>query len=131
VVLVDPGSGSIVGQAQAPHTVTGEAGARETDPENWWDALRVALAATGRAGEIGAISVAGQQHGLVVLDEHGRPLRPATLWNDTRSAARRRRRGGSAASRSRRSPPPPGSGSAASSRRSPRRSRTCGCRTTS
>ena len=30
--------------------------------------------------------MAGQQHGLVVLDGEGRPLRPATLWNDTRSA---------------------------------------------
>jgi xylulokinase len=86
VVLIDPESGDIVAQAQAPHTVTGEGGARETDPENWWDALRSALSATGRASEIGAISVAGQQHGLVVLDEDGRPLRSATLWNDTRSA---------------------------------------------
>jgi xylulokinase len=86
VVLVDPESGGIVALAQAPHTVTGEGGARETEPETWWDALQAALAATGRAGEVGAISVAGQQHGLVVLDERGRPLRPATLWNDTRSA---------------------------------------------
>jgi xylulokinase len=39
------------------------------------------------AGEIRALSVAGQQHGLVVLDPAGRPLRPSMLWNDTRSAA--------------------------------------------
>ena len=31
--------------------------------------------------------MAGQQHGLVVLDAAGEPLRPATLWNDTRPAA--------------------------------------------
>ena len=86
VVLVDPESGRIAGQAQSPHTVTGEGGARETDPENWWGALTEALAATGRAHEVGAISVGGQQHGLVVLDADRRPLRPATLWNDTRSA---------------------------------------------
>jgi xylulokinase len=86
VVLVDPGSGKIVAQGQAPHAVTGEGGARETAPEIWWNALGSALAATGRAREIGAISVAGQQHGLVVLDGGGTPLRPATLWNDTRSA---------------------------------------------
>ena len=71
---------------RAPHTVTGSGGARETDPEVWWDALRTALADTGRAGEVGAISIAGQQHGLVVTDGDGRPLRPAILWNDTRSA---------------------------------------------
>jgi xylulokinase len=86
VVLVDPERGTIVGQGQAPHSVSGQGGARETDPEVWWSALATALAATGRAGEVAAISVAGQQHGLVVLDATGQALRPATLWNDTRSA---------------------------------------------
>lgn len=33
------------------------------------------------------MSVAAQQHGLVALDERGRPLRPAKLWNDTEAAA--------------------------------------------
>jgi xylulokinase len=37
--------------------------------------------------EIGAISIAGQQHGLVALDGHGEPLCAASLWNDTRAAA--------------------------------------------
>ena len=37
-----------------------------------------------------AISIAGQQHGLVVTDAGGRPLRPAILWNDTRSGAQAR-----------------------------------------
>jgi xylulokinase len=86
VVLVDPESGAIVAAGQAPHVVTGEAGARETPPEIWWDALRHAVASTGRGSEVAAISIAGQQHGLVVLGEDGRPLRPAILWNDTRSA---------------------------------------------
>ncbi len=86
VVLVDPDSGSIVAQGQAPHSVTGEGGARETEPEVWWSALGSALATTGRARDVGAISVAGQQHGLVVLAADGHPLRPAKLWNDTRSA---------------------------------------------
>jgi xylulokinase len=85
-VLVDPDSGSIVAQGQAPHSVTGEGGARETEPEVWWSALGSALATTGRARDVGAISVAGQQHGLVVLAADGHPLRPAKLWNDTRSA---------------------------------------------
>ena len=38
------------------------------------------------ASAVTGIAVAGQQHGLVVLDAAGRPLRPALLWNDTRSA---------------------------------------------
>jgi xylulokinase len=86
VLVVDPEDGHVVASGRAPHEVTGTGGARETDPEVWWEALRAALAETGRAGEVGAISVAGQQHGLVVTDDDGRPLRPAVLWNDTRSA---------------------------------------------
>ena len=86
VVLVDSADGAIVATGRAAHEVTGTAGARETDPEAWWTALGAALRSTGRAAEVEAISVAGQQHGLVVLDGAGRPLRPALLWNDTRSA---------------------------------------------
>lgn len=66
--------------------VTGEDGARETDPSNWEDALDAALRQTDRAGEVRAISIAGQQHGLVVHGRDGSPLRPAMLWNDTRAA---------------------------------------------
>jgi xylulokinase len=86
VVVVDPEDGRVVAGGRAPHEVTGADGARETDPAVWWEALRAALAETGRAAEVGAISVAGQQHGLVVSGADGRPLRPAVLWNDTRSA---------------------------------------------
>ena len=86
VVVVDPDSGELIAQGNARHTVSGTGGARETDPREWWSALQTALAATGRAGEVGAIAIAGQQHGLVVLDRDGLPLRAAALWNDTRSA---------------------------------------------
>jgi xylulokinase len=85
VVVVDPDSGEIRGIARAKHEVSGVHGARETDPREWWNALRAALAETGLANDIGALSVAGQQHGLVTLDARGDPLRPAILWNDTRS----------------------------------------------
>ena len=87
VVIVDPESGQIVAQGHAPHTVTGTSGARESDPLEWWSALRAALAVTGRAGDVRAIAIGGQQHGLVVLDSRGSPLRDAILWNDTRPAA--------------------------------------------
>jgi xylulokinase len=87
VVLVDAADGAIVATGRAPHEVAGSGGARETDPELWWTALGAALADTGRAAHVDAISVGGQQHGLVVLDGGGRPLRPALLWNDTRSAS--------------------------------------------
>jgi xylulokinase len=86
VVVVDPDDGRLIAQGAAPHTVSGSLGARETDPREWWSALRTSLAATGRANEVAAIAVGGQQHGLVVLDRAGQPLRKATLWNDTRPA---------------------------------------------
>jgi xylulokinase len=86
VVLVDPETGRRVAFGRASHSVTGTDGARESDPETWWTALRDALAQTGRARDVTAISIAAQQHGLVTLDGRGRPVRPAVLWNDTRSA---------------------------------------------
>jgi xylulokinase len=86
VLVVDPDGGRVVATGRAPHEVTGTGGARETDPEVWWRALARALEDSGVAAEVAAISVAGQQHGLVALDGSGRPLRPAILWNDTRSA---------------------------------------------
>jgi xylulokinase len=86
VVVIDPETGQRVSNGRAPHTVTGSGGARESDPDGWWTALRQAIAQTGCAADIAAISVAAQQHGMVTLDASGRPVRPAVLWNDTRSA---------------------------------------------
>lgn len=86
MVLVDLDEGAVVATGRSAHRVTGTGGVRETDPVEWWAALQIALAGTDRTRDIAAISVAGQQHGLVVLDASGNPLRPAMLWNDTRSA---------------------------------------------
>lgn len=91
VLVVDAATGEVVARGQAPHTVTTGAG-RESDPEEWWRAFREAASQCGRAaGEAAAVSVAGQQHGLVTLDGDGRPVRPALLWNDVRSAPQRDR----------------------------------------
>ncbi|MFF2652914.1 xylulokinase [Streptomyces sp. NPDC058045] len=85
-LVVDTATGAVVASGQAPHTVTSGSG-RESDPEQWWDALRTALHQCGApAREAAAVSVGGQQHGLVTLDARGRPVRPALLWNDVRSA---------------------------------------------
>ncbi len=88
---VDADTGELLAVGRAPHTVTGSAGARESDPEEWWSALVTAVRAAVRdagvpAGAVTGIAVAGQQHGLVTLGADSRPLRPALLWNDTRSA---------------------------------------------
>lgn len=86
VLAVDADSGTVLAKGQAPHTVS-TGGARETDPEVWWGAFLDALGQVGEyAARAEAVSVGGQQHGLVVLDAKGAPLRPALLWNDVRSA---------------------------------------------
>jgi xylulokinase len=86
VLIVDVDDGRVVASGGATHEVEGEAGARESDPRDWEGSLAHALGQTGRATEVEAISVGAQQHGLVVLDDGGRPLRKAPLWNDTRGA---------------------------------------------
>ena len=64
----------------------------EQQPRDWWEAtvasIRAALATAAATGdEVRGIGLTGQMHGLVLLDEHGEPLRPAILWNDQRTAA--------------------------------------------
>ncbi|MFF2503140.1 xylulokinase [Streptomyces sp. NPDC058067] len=91
VLVVDAATGAVVASGQAPHTVSAGPG-RESDPEVWWTALCEALRQCGDAARrASAVSVGGQQHGLVTLDAHGRPVRPALLWNDVRSAPQARR----------------------------------------
>lgn len=86
VEVRDADSGALVGEGRAPHPPAQPPRA-EQDPRSWWEALAVARARATRAGEVVALSVAGQQHGLVVLDRSDRVIRPAKLWNDTESAA--------------------------------------------
>ncbi len=81
VVIRDLESGALVRQGRASHP-----SGSEVDPAAWWDALLTALAEAGGLDDVAAIAVAGQQHGMVVLDESGEVIRPALLWNDTRSA---------------------------------------------
>ncbi len=80
VVVCDAASGRVVRQASAPHP-----DATEVDPLRWWDAWTTASA--GLLDGVEAVAVAGQQHGMVAVDAAGEVVRPALLWNDTRSAA--------------------------------------------
>ncbi|WP_419925719.1 xylulokinase [Candidatus Poriferisocius sp.] len=90
VELRERDSGSLVDRASAPHAHTRwDPPVSEQDPETWWEALAACFAQFSEAdrARVAAISVAGQQHGLVLLGEAGEVLRPAKLWNDTTSAA--------------------------------------------
>src|SRR5258708_7522902 len=79
VLLCQAEDGTIVGQGSAPHPA-----GTECDPQAWWDALK--QAGDGLLDRAAAVAVAGQQHGMVVLDAHDTVIRPALLWNDLRSA---------------------------------------------
>ena len=80
VVVVDAATGDVVREGRAPHP-----DGTEVDPAAWWTALGTAIADAGGLDDVAAISVGGQQHGMVVLDAEGRVVRDALLWNDTRS----------------------------------------------
>lgn len=81
VVVLDADSGSIVREGRAGHPA-----GTEIHPDHWWDALAEAIGDAGGLEDVSGISIAGQQHGMVLLDRGGNVLRPALLWNDTRSA---------------------------------------------
>jgi xylulokinase len=81
VVIRDLETGVVARTGRAAHPA-----GTEVDPNLWWDALLAALSDAGGLDDVAAISIAGQQHGMVVLDAAGAIIRPALLWNDTRSA---------------------------------------------
>lgn len=81
VVIFDPATNQVVRTGRASHPI-----GTEVDPNAWWDALLTAIADAGGLEDVGAISIAGQQHGMVLLDQAGQPVRPALLWNDVRSS---------------------------------------------
>lgn len=80
VVVCDADTGEVLREGRAPHP-----DGTEVDPRLWWDAYERASA--GLLDGVAAIGVGGQQQGMICLDEDGEVVRPALLWNDTRSAA--------------------------------------------
>jgi xylulokinase len=83
VLVVDAVTGQVVREGRAPHP-----DGSEVAPAAWWEALRVATGGLdeGLLEGVAAIGVAGQQHGMVLLDDDLEVVRPALLWNDIRSA---------------------------------------------
>lgn len=89
VEVRDLDSGEIVASTSSPHPpVTPPCS--EQEPSAWWAAFEhawsSAVAALPGGERIDAVSIAGQQHGMVALDAAGEPVHPAKLWNDTESA---------------------------------------------
>jgi xylulokinase len=82
VVIRDAETGALVREGRAAHP-----DGTEVHPDAWWNALSEAAERAGGLDDVAAIAVGAQQHGMVCLDEAGEVVRPALLWNDTRSAA--------------------------------------------
>lgn len=81
VVIRDAETGALIREGRASHP-----NGTEVNPAAWWGALNEAIAQAGGLADVASISIGGQQHGMVVLDNEGNVIRDALLWNDTRSA---------------------------------------------
>ena len=81
VTIRDAATGAVVREGRAAHP-----DGTSVDPRHWWDALGTAVADAGGLTDVGAVAIAGQQHGMVALDADGHVVRDALLWNDVRSA---------------------------------------------
>src|SRR5215207_8374357 len=82
VVALDIDRLEIAGEGRSPHS-----GGTSQHPDEWWDALVQAVREAVAPGmSVVAMSVGGQQHGLVTLDRDGTIVRPASLWNNVDAA---------------------------------------------
>ena len=81
ILIRDAHTGELVRAGTAKHP-----DGTEVHPDHWWTALLEAIEKAGGLDGVVAMSVGGQQHGMVVLDSNGEVIREALLWNDTRSA---------------------------------------------
>ena len=96
VVVRDADTGALVRSGRASHP-----DGTEVAPWYWWDALQSAIVSAGGLDDVDAVSVGGQQHGMVALDAAARwsatrccgttPARRRPRWTSSRSSADRRR----------------------------------------
>jgi glycerol kinase len=91
-VLFDEQGRPVSRAARRQRTFTRRLGWVEQDPEELFQLVRATLADSSRAraaagGAVHAIGVTNQRESVVAIDVHtGRPLAPAILWQDTRTA---------------------------------------------
>ncbi|MDE0710336.1 MAG: FGGY family carbohydrate kinase, partial [bacterium] len=88
VVGVTP-KGEVIAEAQRDYPLlTPRPGWTEQDPDDWRRAAMEVLrdvASQFGVGEVAALGLSGQMHGMVPLDGVGEVVRPAILWNDQRT----------------------------------------------
>ncbi len=96
VSVVDGATHQTLASAQYPdrerEIISLQPGWAEQAPERWWEDVKEAIKkvnASGRynKGDIGAIGISYQMHGLVLLDKEGNVLRNSIIWCDSRAVA--------------------------------------------
>ncbi len=95
--LLDAATGAVVAAATSPpgtelSIAAPRPGWAEQDPATWWEHVKLATAALGerdgvKLREVQAIGISYQMHGLVLVDQNHRVLRPAIIWCDSRAVA--------------------------------------------
>ena len=88
VSLADEKGSIIDSESREYPLILPKPGWSEQNPNDWYDALTEVLKSLGERHnleEIAAMSFSGQMHGLVVLDDQDQVIRPALLWNDSRT----------------------------------------------
>ena len=92
--VIDAATQNIIASAQYPETeadiISLQTGWAEQSPNQWWSDVQVAIKKVNASGkfnpkEIGAIGIAYQMHGLVVIDKAGNALRNSIIWCDSRA----------------------------------------------
>ncbi|MDR2458290.1 MAG: xylulokinase [Clostridiales Family XIII bacterium] len=87
-VLFDEGGNELFSHLFEYEMMQPKNGWAEQDPDDWWHAtisgIKTVLEKSGKT-EISGIGLSGQMHGLVMLDENGKVLRPSIIWCDQRT----------------------------------------------
>ena len=95
VAVTDAATHRVLATAQYPDTeaaiISRQPGWAEQSPETWWEQVKLAIGRVNASGaydpaDIGAIGIAYQMHGLVLVDKDQRALRDSIIWCDSRAA---------------------------------------------
>jgi xylulokinase len=96
VSVLDASDGSVIASAQHPETeaaiISHHPGWAEQSPNQWWQDVQAAILKVNATGafnpaDIGAIGIAYQMHGLVLVDSNQNVIRDSIIWCDNRAVA--------------------------------------------
>jgi xylulokinase len=94
VSVIDAQTHTVIASAQYPETeaeiISLQTGWAEQSPDEWWNDVKSAIQKANQSGkydpkDIGAIGIAYQMHGLVIVDKNGKVLRNSIIWCDSRA----------------------------------------------